>query len=165
MTRQTPRDGSARGQWRAEHFNSVLLTHGCECHWVNRRWEACQLAEGRLDSRRLTNDEHLPSFCASKTMWNPRGTKTWDAGPSSSSTPSLAGGEQVLGAGCAEAAVRCIADIPLIIPTAMGSSAVSSAGRRRGTPRTLSQTSARAWVLRTPRRRRGRRATTARRRR
>src|SRR5882757_6519909 len=54
---------------------------------------------------------------------------------------------------------------PPIIPTAMGSSAVSSAGRRRGTPRTLSQTSARAWVLRTPRRRRGRRATTARRRR
>src|SRR5215472_16661775 len=70
MTRQTPRDGSARGQWRAEHFNSVLLTHGCECHWVNRHWEACQLVEGGLDSRRLTNDEHLPSFCASKTMWN-----------------------------------------------------------------------------------------------
>ena len=54
---------------------------------------------------------------------------------------------------------------PPIISTAMGSSAVSSAGLRRGTPRTLSQTSARAWVLRTPRRRRGRRATTARRRR
>src|SRR5215208_1207088 len=36
---------------------------------------------------------------------------------------------------------------PPIISTAMGSSAVSSAGWRRGTPHTLSQTSARAWVL------------------
>jgi dienelactone hydrolase len=52
-----------------------------------------------------------------------------------------------------------------LISTAMGSSAVSSAERRRGTPRTLSQTSARAWVLRTPRPRSGRRATTAHRRR
>lgn len=56
-------------------------------------------------------------------------------------------------------------DIPLITPTAMESSAVSNAGRRRGTPRTLSQTSARAWVLRMPRPGRGRRAITARRRR
>jgi DNA invertase Pin-like site-specific DNA recombinase len=60
---------------------------------------------------------------------------------------------------------RGVARAPPIIPTAMGSSAVSSAGRRRGTPRTLSQTSARAWVLRTQGRRRGRRARAPRRRR
>ena len=60
---------------------------------------------------------------------------------------------------------RGVARAPPIIPTAMGSSAVSSAGRRRGTPRIRSQTSPQACVLRTRRRRRERRANTARRRR
>src|SRR5215469_15677678 len=91
MPRQTPRDGSARGQWRAEHFNSVLLTHGCECHWVNRHWEACQLVEGRLDSRADKRWASSLVLCIENDVELPRGTITWDAGPSSYSTPSLAG--------------------------------------------------------------------------
>ncbi len=159
--RRDDRDRCCRSWWRSDGrvvFHSRVLLgylrrHEIRCHERQGAWDHCarlaHCCNGPAEGWLVRSDG-----CAGLRPHRDRfRSRHW------------LGGEQVLGAGCAEAAVRCIADIPLIISTAMGSSAVSSAGRRRGTPRTLSQTSARAWVLRTPRRRRGRRATTARRRR